>query len=52
MAICLWKVCSCWEYERKKVASVREIKIYAERALINPRILKAMHILGKWRYMK
>ena len=36
---------------KEKVASVREIKTYAERALaLNPRNFKAMHILGKWHY--
>lgn len=36
---------------KDKVASVREIKSYAEKALkLNPNNFKAWHVLGKWHY--
>lgn len=35
----------------EKVSNVRDIKTYAEKALLyNPRNFKALHVLGKWHY--
>ncbi|MBX9785646.1 MAG: hypothetical protein K2X48_20370 [Chitinophagaceae bacterium] len=36
---------------KEKVAYVREIKNYADRAIaLNPKNFKALHVLGKWHY--
>jgi len=36
---------------KEKVAYVRDIKTYAERAVsYNPKNFKALHVLGKWHY--